>query len=76
MPELTNASKAQIIAVVNGMLGLVIAFGVTMTDAQQVSITTLVNAVLALWVGLTYKASPRRTPDAPAATATSTTPIG
>jgi hypothetical protein len=69
MPQLTNASKAQVIAVVNAALGLVIAFGVNMTSAQQVSITTLVNAVLALWVGITYKASPRRTPDRSSAAA-------
>ena len=60
MPQLTNASKAQAIAVVNAALALVIAFGVTMTDAQQLSITTFVNAVLALWVGCTYKSSPKR----------------
>jgi hypothetical protein len=77
MPQLTNATKAQVIAVVNGALGLLIAFGVTLTDAQQVAITTTVNALLALWVGATYKASPRRTPDEPAvAAAPSTSPVG
>jgi hypothetical protein len=60
---MTNATKAAIIAAVNAALGLAIAFGVNLSDVQQAAITTAVNTGLALWVALTYRNSPRRTPD-------------
>ncbi len=65
MPQLTNAAKAQIIVVINALLGLLIAFGVSLSDAQMGAVTTTVNALLGLWVALTYKASPKRVPDEP-----------
>jgi hypothetical protein len=60
---MTNATKALIIAVINAALGLVIAFGVSLSGTQQGAIVTAVNAALALIVALTYKASPKRIAD-------------
>lgn len=60
---MTNATKALLIAVLNAGLGLAVAFGVDLTDAQTAGILGFGNAVLALAVGLTYKASPKRIPD-------------
>lgn len=60
---MTNAIKAQIIVVVNSIFGLLEAFDVDLSDAKQGSIIVLVNAVLALWVLLTYKNSKTRIPE-------------
>ena len=61
---MTNASKASIIALLNAALGLAIAFDVPLSDVQQNAIMVFGNAALALWVGLTYKSSQKRIPDA------------
>lgn len=58
--QLTNATKAQIIATVNAVLGLLIAFHVVLTAAQLGAVDVAANAVLSLIVGLTYTASPLR----------------
>jgi uncharacterized membrane protein len=60
----TNATKAQVITVVNALLGLLVAFDVALTTAQQGAITVAANAILSLWVVLTYKDSPKRVPEA------------
>jgi hypothetical protein len=60
---MTNAVKAGIIAVVNALLNVLLAFGVSISDAQQSAILILVNAVLALWVLLTYAYSHKRRED-------------
>lgn len=60
---MTNAAKAQIIAVLNSGLSLLIAFGITLSDAQTAAVTGFANACLLLWVGLTYKDSPKRKSD-------------
>lgn len=60
---MTNAVKANVIALVNAALALVVAFGVDLSDKQQVALVGLVNAALSLWVVLTYKNSPKRIPD-------------
>lgn len=60
---MTNTTKALLIAVSNAAMGLVTAFGVALTDTQQAAIYSAVNAVLALWVGLTYKNSAKRISD-------------
>lgn len=57
---MTNATKALIIACVNSALGLAIAFGVHLSDAQAAAILGFGNAVLGLVVALTYKSSPKR----------------
>lgn len=57
---MTNAVKAQIIAVVNAILTVLLQFGVSMSDGQKGAILLLVNAVLALWVLLTYQNSHKR----------------
>ena len=60
---MTNATKANVIGLVNAAMFLVVAFGVSLTDAQQGAIGGFVNAALILWVGLTYKDSPKRVPE-------------
>jgi len=60
---LTNATKAGIIAALNALLGLLIAFGVPLSDVQTAAILGFGNAVLAVVVGLTYQNSPKRVPE-------------
>ena len=68
MLTITNATKAQAIAAVNAILGLLSAFNIAhLTDAQSGALLVAVNAILALVVGITYKASKARVPDPPAA---------
>lgn len=61
--RLTNATKANVIAVVNAVLGLLLSFGVSLSTDQIGSILGVVNALFVLWVSLTYKASPKRIAD-------------
>lgn len=61
--NVTNATKAQVGAAVNAILVLVTAFGLNLSADQIAAIIAVVNALLSLWVGLTYKSSPRRTAD-------------
>ncbi len=61
--NLTNATKAQIIVLVNATLALLSAFGLGLTDAQVAAISLFLNAALGVWVALTYKASPKRISD-------------
>lgn len=64
LKNLTNATKAQIIVVLNTVIALLVAFGIDLSTEQSAAITTAVNAVLGLWIALTYKDSPKRIPDA------------
>lgn len=59
---MTNATKAQIIVAINSLLMLAIAFDIALTEAQVGAIGVAANAVLSLYVGLTYKDSPARDP--------------
>lgn len=61
--EVTNATKAGVIAVVNALLGLAVSFDIALTQAQTGAILAATNAVLGLWVALTYKDSAKRIPD-------------
>ena len=61
---MTNATKATVIALVNAAFALAVAFDVVLTEAQQGAIIAFVNVALAAYVGLTYKDSPKRIPDA------------
>lgn len=58
--EITNATKAQIIAAVNAIFGLLIAFNVVLTQAQIGAVDSAINAVLGLFVLLTYTQSSMR----------------
>lgn len=58
--DMTNASKAQIIVVINSIFALLQAFGIDMTDEQQGTILILVNALFGLWVAFTYNYSHKR----------------
>lgn len=62
MWQMTNATKAAVIASVNAVLGLVVVFGVPLTNVQLAAIVTAANAILGLYVALTYKNSARRIP--------------
>lgn len=59
---MTNATKAQIIAVVNAMLGVASAFWFV-NETQQAAVIGLVNAAMAAWVAFTYKKSSKRKDD-------------
>ena len=61
---MTNATKAAIITLVNAAFGLAVVFDVAITEAQKGAIIVFVNAGLGLFVGLTYKNSAKRQPDA------------
>lgn len=66
MLTISNALKAQIIVTLNGIAGVLIAFDVGhLTAAQIGSVDVAANGVLGLLVLVTYKASSKRTPDAP-----------
>lgn len=58
--EMTNASKAQIIVVINAIFALLQAFGVDINDEKQGTILVLVNALFGLWIALTYSYSRKR----------------
>ena len=64
MIEITNATKAQLLALVNALLLLAVAFDVALTQAQIGAVGVAVNAALSVWVGLTYGKSSKRIPDA------------
>lgn len=60
---MTNATKAQIVNLVNSTLLLLIAFDVPISDRQLAALGVFVNAGLGLWVQLTRKNSPLRVPE-------------
>lgn len=61
--SMTNATKAQIIVVVNAVFALLVTFGIDLSDGQQGAIVVLVNAILSLWVGTTFTHSHKRETD-------------
>jgi len=62
LAEITNATKANLIAVINTGLALLITFGVNVSDAQSAAIVGFVNSALILWVSFTYALSAKRDP--------------
>lgn len=58
--DMTNASKAQIIVVINAIFAFLESLGVHMSDEQQGAILVLINSLLALWVAFTYNYSRKR----------------
>lgn len=60
---MTNALRAQIVVAVNALMAVIVSFGVSLTDSQTGAIALAVNAVLGVWIAMTYKSSPRRTPE-------------
>lgn len=63
MLEITNATKSQVIVLVNALLLLTVAFDIALSQAQIGAIGVAVNAALSLWSGLTYRNSAKRIPD-------------
>lgn len=64
MLTVTNAVKAQTTALVNALLGAMVAFHVgSLTQAKEGAIILVSNAVLGLLVAVTYKSSAKRLPD-------------
>ena len=57
---MTNATKANLIAVLNSLLIVAVLFGLELSDAQVAGIMGAANALGVLAVGLTYKDSPKR----------------
>lgn len=58
--NITNATKANLLAAINALLGVLVLFGVDLTADQMAGILTAVNALAVLIIGLTYKKSPKR----------------
>lgn len=58
--QTTNAVKAQVIVAANAVLALLVAFDVVLTQAQLGAIDVVLNAVLGLFVALTYTQSHKR----------------
>lgn len=56
----TNASKAQVVIVVNAIFAVLQAFDVVATQTQVASVQLLVDALLGLFVGLTFQQSAMR----------------
>lgn len=63
LPAMTNAVRAQIVVAVNAILAVVASFGFNVSDNQMGTISLAVNAILGVWVALTYKDSPKRIAD-------------
>lgn len=57
---MTNAAKAQLMALAQAILGLLQVFGVALSDIQWGAIETLLAAMFSVWVGMTYQHSRRR----------------
>jgi hypothetical protein len=55
---LTNAQKGLIMAVLSAAISAGVAFGWDVTGEQVAGVNGLVDAVLALWIGLTAGGSP------------------
>ena len=64
---MTNATKAQVIALVNAVLGILLAFHVVLTTEQLGAVQTAVNAGLGLIVAMTFTQSSKRVQEPPAA---------
>ena len=62
---MTNALRAQIVVALNAILSAIVAFGINLTTAQAGAASIALNALLGVWVAITYQSSPRRTPDTP-----------
>ena len=66
MLTITNATKAQVIAALNAVLGVLGSFNIGhLTHAQQGAILVAANAVLATLVGVTYQSSSKRVKASP-----------
>lgn len=61
---MSNATKAQIVLVINALLGVAVAFHVVFTQTQVGAMQIAANAVLSLFVGATYTQSSKRESDA------------
>jgi hypothetical protein len=67
LKTMTNATKANIIALVNAIILCLQVFGVPINNAQQAAIGAVINAALVVWIGLTYKSSKARAEEPAAA---------
>ncbi len=60
MREISNATKAQAIIAINALMAVLVEFGIDLSEKQQAAIAILVNALLSLYIGLTFKQSGKR----------------
>lgn len=60
---MTNALKGAIGFAANAIMLAIAAFGVGITEKQIAAVGLALNGILAVWMLLTYKASPKRIPD-------------
>jgi hypothetical protein len=63
---ITNATKANIITLVNAIYAALLAWGVSLTDTQQAAVLGLINVIAAIWVAYTYQLSDKRANTDPA----------
>ena len=59
----SNATKAQIVAIVNAILVALPAFGILTDNTQMGAVVGIFNVSAAMFVGGTYKQSPNRISD-------------
>jgi hypothetical protein len=69
LKTMTNATKANLIALANAVILCLQVFGVPINNAQQAAIGGLINATCVVWISMTYKNSKMRAGDAPEAAA-------
>ena len=60
---MTNATKAAVISALNVCLGTSVLFGAPLSEAQIGGLTAAVNALLGVWIAVTYKNSAKRVED-------------
>ena len=63
-PGMTNAWKAVLIGVINGVIQFSESFGIyDFSDQQEAAVIGLFNSIAVAYVLLTYKNSPKRIPE-------------
>lgn len=59
---MTNATKAQVIVLINALVSMVVVFG-WLSDLKAGAVGLVANAALGVYVAATYKDSPKRVPE-------------
>ena len=57
---MTNATKANILGLLNALLAVAVLFGLSLSEEQLAGVMVAANAAGVLIVSLTYKDSPKR----------------
>lgn len=62
MHHITNATKAQVVVLINAVVSAVVVFGL-LSDVKAGALGLVANAALGVYVAATYKDSPKRIPE-------------